>query len=242
MPRPLTPPDTLSRLLGAVDGGRVLDVATRRGDFIGLLAASLRSHAGFAGIDTDSEALAEARRAHPDAQFERADAASLPFPDADFDTVAIANSLHHLPDLPAAFREMKRVLRPGGAFVVREMYRDGQDEARLTHVLAHDWWAEVNTRSGESHRPSYTRAEVLALVVGLGLADLATDDLVPGGDPLDPESIEVFARRNREVLRKLRGAADYAAHEARCEALIARARAVGILSPAAVIAVGRNPV
>jgi ubiquinone/menaquinone biosynthesis C-methylase UbiE len=47
----------------------------------------------------------------------RCDAATLPFPDEHFDLVLGHAVLHHLPDLPAAFRELRRVLRPGGAVV-----------------------------------------------------------------------------------------------------------------------------
>ena len=42
------------------------------------------------------------------------DAAHLPFEDGSFDLVFGHAVLHHLPDLDAAFREFRRVLRPGG--------------------------------------------------------------------------------------------------------------------------------
>jgi SAM-dependent methyltransferase len=42
------------------------------------------------------------------------DAAGLPFEDDSFDLVFGHAVLHHLPDLDAAFREFRRVLRPGG--------------------------------------------------------------------------------------------------------------------------------
>jgi ubiquinone/menaquinone biosynthesis C-methylase UbiE len=42
------------------------------------------------------------------------EAASLPFEDDSFDLVFGHAVLHHLPDLPGAFREFRRVLRPGG--------------------------------------------------------------------------------------------------------------------------------
>jgi SAM-dependent methyltransferase len=45
------------------------------------------------------------------------DAAALPFDDASFDLVLGHAVLHHLPDLPAAFAEFRRVLRPGGMVV-----------------------------------------------------------------------------------------------------------------------------
>jgi SAM-dependent methyltransferase len=42
------------------------------------------------------------------------EAAELPFDDGSFDLVFGHAVLHHLPDLDAAFREFRRVLRPGG--------------------------------------------------------------------------------------------------------------------------------
>ncbi|HPA20452.1 MAG TPA: class I SAM-dependent methyltransferase [Verrucomicrobiae bacterium] len=47
----------------------------------------------------------------------QAAADALPFPDGSFDIVYIANALHHVSDIPAAVRELHRVLRPGGTFV-----------------------------------------------------------------------------------------------------------------------------
>jgi len=48
----------------------------------------------------------------------RADAESLPFEGASFDLVLGHAVLHHLPDLPRAFTEFHRVLRPGGILVI----------------------------------------------------------------------------------------------------------------------------
>jgi ubiquinone/menaquinone biosynthesis C-methylase UbiE len=42
------------------------------------------------------------------------DAEHLPFQDSSFDFVSSNGVLHHTPDMPAALREIRRVLRPGG--------------------------------------------------------------------------------------------------------------------------------
>jgi SAM-dependent methyltransferase len=47
----------------------------------------------------------------------RCDAERLPFEDSSFDLVLGHAVLHHLPDLPGAFSEFFRVLRPGGTLV-----------------------------------------------------------------------------------------------------------------------------
>jgi SAM-dependent methyltransferase len=46
------------------------------------------------------------------------DAERLPFADASFDRVSSNGVLHHTPDLPAALREIRRVLRPRGLATV----------------------------------------------------------------------------------------------------------------------------
>lgn len=47
-----------------------------------------------------------------------ADALRLPFPDAGFDAVTVAFGLRNMADYPAALREMRRVLKPGGHLLI----------------------------------------------------------------------------------------------------------------------------
>ncbi|NSW52542.1 MAG: class I SAM-dependent methyltransferase [Anaerolineae bacterium] len=62
------------------------------------------------------------------------DALSLPCPEAAFDLVLANHLLFHLPDIPAALREIRRVLRPGG-YLCATTY--GQDNmAEMFDLLA----------------------------------------------------------------------------------------------------------
>ena len=72
------------------------------------------------------------------------DAEELPFPDASFDLVMGHAVLHHIPDLPRAFAEFRRVLRPGGTVAFcGEPSRYGDLLAavpkRSAHVVAPFW-------------------------------------------------------------------------------------------------------
>jgi ubiquinone/menaquinone biosynthesis C-methylase UbiE len=69
------------------------------------------------GVDFSAGMLAQARSAHPDATWVRADARALPFA-VDFDLAVTFGALgHFLPtERPALFEGVYRALRPGGLF------------------------------------------------------------------------------------------------------------------------------
>jgi SAM-dependent methyltransferase len=56
------------------------------------------------------------------AAFAQSDAAALPFPDATFDLVTCRLAAHHFTNAARAFREVARVLRPRGRFVLVDNY------------------------------------------------------------------------------------------------------------------------
>ena len=69
-----------------------------------------------------------------------ADAETLPFDDGEFDVVVGHAVLHHIPDVDLAFREVLRVLRPGGRFVFcGEPTARGDVVARALSRLT--WWS-----------------------------------------------------------------------------------------------------
>ena len=61
--------------------------------------------------------VAAARIGSPRISFRQADAQSLPFDDASFDAVVCQFGVMFFPDRIAAYREARRVLRPGGRFL-----------------------------------------------------------------------------------------------------------------------------
>jgi SAM-dependent methyltransferase len=89
----------------------VLDLATGPGH---LAAAAADRGAVATGVDIAPGMLAVAAARHPQVDFLRADAESLPFSDDTFDAVVGAFVLNHLPRPETALIEIARVLAPGG--------------------------------------------------------------------------------------------------------------------------------
>jgi len=105
-------------MLARVDAGgftRALDVGCGEGRFSRMLRAR--------GIETigvePTKALREAaQQRDPNGAYVEAVAEKLPFEDASFDLAVSYLTLIDIPDYRAAFREMTRVLRPGGALLI----------------------------------------------------------------------------------------------------------------------------
>lgn len=104
---------------------RVLDVGCGTGT-LALLVHSTNPGARVTGVDIDPEILEiarnKARDQHAPVKFENAPANVLPFADREFDAVVSSLVFHHLPLAvkKGAFREIHRVLRPGGVFVLAD--------------------------------------------------------------------------------------------------------------------------
>jgi SAM-dependent methyltransferase len=102
-------------IFGITSGARVLDLCCGQGNVTeALIAAGLDT----VGADFSPKMLDYARRRVPDGNFVEADAQNLVFDDAEFDTVVCNFGLIHVPDQPRALAEIRRVLKPGGSFVM----------------------------------------------------------------------------------------------------------------------------
>ncbi len=184
--------EAAEKALSSISGGYVLDVATGNGGFITFLMENLKDYTEITGIDASERTLEAAKNAHDldNIYFYRMDAARMDFVDHSFDTVCISNSLHHMQELPAALSEMMRVCKPGGRLIISEMYRDGQCQTQLTHVLLHHWWAAVDMAEGIFHQETFTRRQIMEIIAKLNLGSLTSFDLQDlDSDPKNTELI-----------------------------------------------------
>ncbi|MGH8862428.1 MAG: class I SAM-dependent methyltransferase [Jatrophihabitantaceae bacterium] len=109
------------KLAGVIDEGHVTDLSP------GMVEVAQRNARGL-GFEVEGGV---------------ADAERLPYDDDTFDLVIGHAVLHHIPDIDLAFREVLRVLRPGGRFVFAgEPTRHGDFVAR--RLSRFTWWAATN--------------------------------------------------------------------------------------------------
>jgi SAM-dependent methyltransferase len=235
--------DTFQQALREIVGGRVLDVATRRGGFVRILAENLSSYAEIVGIDTSEEALESAQQSlyQDGIHFACMDASRMGFEEGSFDTVAISASLHHLTDNAPVLNEMKRVLRKGGSLIVAEMHRDGQTEAQLTFVYLHHWVAAVDTALGNLHNRTLSRREIIDQVEALGLHHVRFHDSSDSdGDPMDEARIERLDGLIDRTIQRARAVPVYEELKRQGDELRQRLHDVGAQREPGIIIVGEK--
>jgi phthiocerol/phenolphthiocerol synthesis type-I polyketide synthase E len=119
-----------------LSGKRVLDVGCGRGGTIVTLLRYCDIARG-TGMDLSPEAVMFCRRRHrfPNAQFANGDAERLPFADASFDAVTNIESSHTYPTVESFYREVHRVLAPGGPFLYGDAFLDEERKERSLRAL-----------------------------------------------------------------------------------------------------------
>jgi len=99
-------------------GDAVLDVACGTGIVARTAAGTVGSEGRVVGVDLNEAMLTVAARVRPDLEWHQGDVARLAFGDGEFDVVLCQMALMFFPDLARAFREMRRVVTPGGTVAV----------------------------------------------------------------------------------------------------------------------------
>jgi ubiquinone/menaquinone biosynthesis C-methylase UbiE len=159
--------DDLARMValsGVNSTSKVLDVATGGGH----TALAFAPHAGQVVASDLTEAMLQAAasfiqsKGAQNVSFVQADAEALPFGDGEFDIVTCRIAPHHFADIRKAVREVARVLRPGGRFVLVDSLAPADPELDA-------FINGVEVLRDPTHVRSYTEAEWRSFVTEAGL-------------------------------------------------------------------------
>jgi SAM-dependent methyltransferase len=112
----------------------ILDVGCGGGRTVDRLA-SIATRGKVYGVDFSEASVAMAREINQRGidegrvEIEQASVSQLPFPDATFDLVTAVETHYYWPDLPRDVREVMRVLKQGGTFlIIAETYRGRRND------------------------------------------------------------------------------------------------------------------
>lgn len=117
------------------------------------------------GIDPNEAMLEQARRSGGGARYARGEAASTGLTSASVDLVTVAQAFHWF-DIPAAMRELRRVLRPGGFTVAYWNLRD------VSSDFMRDYDVTLRDFSREYAVLEKPRATTLAIKEAAGVRDV----------------------------------------------------------------------
>ncbi|MBI5495766.1 MAG: methyltransferase domain-containing protein [Deltaproteobacteria bacterium] len=170
--------------ISAPQRGEVLvDLGCGRGRDVIRAADRVGDKGAAIGVDRTDAMLAAARAAVPPYQrnvrFVRSDLASLDLPDAAADVVISNCTINHARDKEAVYREVHRVLRPGGRFVVSDVIA----EQELPQAVREDPAAWAACYGG-----AVPEAEYLGAISRAGFARV---DVVERSEPYEKGGVVV---------------------------------------------------
>jgi ubiquinone/menaquinone biosynthesis C-methylase UbiE len=220
--------DDLAQLIAwgrALAPTRVLDMATGGGHTALALAPIARRVVAY---DVTEPMLRAARgllreRGAATAAFVAGDVEALPFKDGAFDVVTCRIAAHHFADVATAVREVRRVLCPGGSFLLQDIL--GHDDTEAAAFII-----EVERRRDPSHVRAYRAVEWKAFLRAAGLTIMDTA-VVAKGRPWDEWTTRTRmtpdARRDLEAFvlaapDRCRAAFDFRVAEGRVESFADR--------------------
>jgi len=173
------------------EGEDVVDLGCGRGDDVARAAERVGPGGSSTGVDGNDRMLAAAADAlagRQNARVVKSDLAAVALPDRCAHVVVSNCAINHAPDKAAVYREIHRLLRPGGRFAVSDVV----SEEHLPESVRNDPAAWAACYGG-----SIPEADYLAAIAAAGLRDLEvvrrTDSYEKGGVLV--RSITVTGRR-----------------------------------------------
>lgn len=130
----------LQSVADRVRNGRILDIGVGGGRTVGALLELSRD---YIGVDYVNEMVEACRTRFPNVRFEHADARAMPqFTDASFDLIVFAWAGICMVDHEgriAILNEVRRLLKPGGAFVFSSYNQNSADYTRFFSLPEFAW-------------------------------------------------------------------------------------------------------
>jgi SAM-dependent methyltransferase len=185
-------------------GETVLDLGSGAGIDCFLAAQEVGPRGHVIGVDMTPEMLARARQnadkaGHANVEFREGRLEALPVEDASIDAVTSNCVINLVPDKGAVFREVARVLKPGGRLVISDIILDG----RLPQAVEKDVWAYVGCVAGAMQRERYFG---LLEAAGLGKPEVLKDvDYLDAIARSAPDEVREFLARTGARLEDLAG-------------------------------------
>jgi SAM-dependent methyltransferase len=96
--------------------GPLLEIGSGKGRMLDLLR---REGHEAQGVEVNESMIQESRRLFGDLPVQKVEGARLPFEDQAFSTVVSFDVFEHIPDSDAHLAEVRRVLKPGGAYLLQ---------------------------------------------------------------------------------------------------------------------------
>jgi len=180
--------------LGLEPGETVLDLGSGPGLDAFLAARSVGAAGRVIGVDMTPEMLERARAGAAklglaQVEFREGRLEALPVADASVDAVTSNCVINLVPDKGQVFREVARVLKPGGRLVISDILLNGS----LPEAVRQDVYAYVGCVSGAEQRELYFDRLRAA---GLGEIEILKDvDYLAGLRAVAPEEAEALLAR-----------------------------------------------